>query len=426
MLIAQFLTSGRFEQLSGRIGIDHTMAFHKWAARVLLVVAIAHPLLFLLPLPVDRIELSWTSLLTMLGSPRFMSGTVALVLLTIIVALAVLRDRLPVPYEVWRASHGLLSLAAMWLASIHAIGVGTYSREGVLTVLWPALAAAATALFLGVHAVKTYRMRTGGWQVASVRLVADRLWELVLRRDGGRPLQYRAGQFAWLAIGTPRLLLLDNPFSLASSPAAGESLIFLIKEAGDFTRSVGQIEPGTSAGVDGPHGSFTLEGLDASAIVLVAGGAGIAPMLGILRDLAARRDARPVRLLYGGRDRDDLIDPAQILSIGALLDFEGQFFIEKAEEGWPYQTGRVGPTELARALRGLVPRRTAVMICGPGPMTAAIADAAERLDVPPKLIRYERFDYAGGHRARKDKRATAAFWGLALLILAVGTAFALR
>ena len=39
-LVVQFVTSGRFEFLSGRIGIDVTMAFHKWSAWALVVVVI--------------------------------------------------------------------------------------------------------------------------------------------------------------------------------------------------------------------------------------------------------------------------------------------------------------------------------------------------------------------------------------------------
>ena len=33
-LAVQFITSGRFEKLSGRVGIDVTMAFHKWLSLI--------------------------------------------------------------------------------------------------------------------------------------------------------------------------------------------------------------------------------------------------------------------------------------------------------------------------------------------------------------------------------------------------------
>ncbi len=44
LLFLQFLSSGRYESLSGRIGIDCTMGFHRIAAIVLLVLALLHPL----------------------------------------------------------------------------------------------------------------------------------------------------------------------------------------------------------------------------------------------------------------------------------------------------------------------------------------------------------------------------------------------
>jgi len=44
LLYLQFLSSGRYERLSGRIGIDRTMGFHRVAAGTLLLFAILHPL----------------------------------------------------------------------------------------------------------------------------------------------------------------------------------------------------------------------------------------------------------------------------------------------------------------------------------------------------------------------------------------------
>jgi hypothetical protein len=39
LLFLQFLSSGRYESLSGRIGIDRTMGFHRIAAFALLLLA---------------------------------------------------------------------------------------------------------------------------------------------------------------------------------------------------------------------------------------------------------------------------------------------------------------------------------------------------------------------------------------------------
>jgi predicted ferric reductase len=427
MLLLQFLTSGRYETLSGGVGIDVTMGFHKWAARLLLVIVILHPLLLQFPLTGDRLDNFWLRLGAALTAPRYLTGTVALVLVVLVVLLAILRDRLPAPYEIWRASHGLMVLAAAWLAVLHARGVGTYSRAGALAVLWPSLAVVATALLLGVHLVKSFRMRRQGWRIVANRKVADRMWELTIGPEEGQPgLDYRAGQFAWITFAPRRLLILDHPFSIASSPAAGSKLVFVIKEIGDFTRHVGELEPGRAVGIDAPHGSFTLADRDADAVVLIAGGVGIAPILGILRDLAVRGDRRPVRLIYAAGAPASMIDPKEIAAAGAGLDLKAQFVVEAAGEGWAYQVGRVGEAEFGVATEGLDPKRTAVMICGPAPMTVAVADLAARSGVPLHLVHYERFDYGGGRRSRKDRVITAWFWAMALAVLAAGTIFAIR
>jgi hypothetical protein len=49
------------------------------------------------------------------------------------------------------------------------------------------------------------------------------------------------------------------------------------------------------------------------------------------------------------------------------------------------------------------------LMCGPGPMVAAVADTLEDLGLPRDRIVYERFDYAGGHASRQDRRRRARF-----------------
>ncbi len=426
MLMLQFVTSGRYETMSGRVGIDVTMAFHKWAARILLVVVIAHPLLPHFPFSFDQMGAFFGDVGAMMVRPRYLSGTVALGFVIIIVVLALLRNRLPIPHEIWRASHGLMVLATVWIVAMHAIGVGTYSRDGLLRLLWPALAVVATALLLGVHLIKTYRMRHLPWRVVSNRKAANRLWEVKISPEGSHRLHFTAGQFAWITFAPRRLLLLDHPFSIASSPLGGETLTFLIKELGDFTRHIGEIEPGRLVGLDAPHGSFTLADRDADAVVLIAGGVGVAPIMGLLRDLQARADKRPVRLIYAAGSPASMIDPKAILAEAPDLDLKAQFVVEQPDDHWPYQTGLVDDNVLTVAFDGLDPGRIAVMMCGPPAMTAALADKVQGKGVPLHLIHYERFDYSGGHRSRKDWLITASFWAMAVSVLAVGTLFALR
>jgi predicted ferric reductase len=46
IILAEFLLSGRFRTVSGRVGMDITMRFHQLFARSALVLAMAHPFLY--------------------------------------------------------------------------------------------------------------------------------------------------------------------------------------------------------------------------------------------------------------------------------------------------------------------------------------------------------------------------------------------
>ncbi len=119
LLFLQLVSSGRFEFVSGRIGIDITMAFHKWMARLLAILVVAHPLFFILPLDPSRPNSAWNHLMALLSAPANLTGVVAFVLVLLIVLIGMFRDRLPITHEVWRASHGLMAVAAAVAALMH-------------------------------------------------------------------------------------------------------------------------------------------------------------------------------------------------------------------------------------------------------------------------------------------------------------------
>jgi ferredoxin-NADP reductase len=91
---------------------------------------------------------------------------------------------------------------------------------------------------------------------------------------------------------------------------------------------------------------------------------------------------------------------------------------ETSAPGFAGVVGRLGKTELETLLEGVDRAETVAMMCGPGPMVAAVADVLEDLGLRREAIVYERFDYAGGHASRQDRRRRARF-------LAVGAGLAL-
>ena len=138
----------------------------------------------------------------------------------------------------------------------------------------------------------------------SPRHPGDDSWLLSLGLDGA---SFASGMTAWLLL--PVLVLLGIwrtrlPYRYETWRLTHATLAALIAllglhhalGAGDFMSRVDDTPIGTTAWLDGPHGHFTLQGHSPPHIVFIAGGVGIAPSKGILRQLHAEHDPRPLQL----------------------------------------------------------------------------------------------------------------------------------
>lgn len=392
VLLVEFLLSGRFRSVSRGVGMDVTMRAHQLLARAAIAFALLHP--FLYTTPMAR-PLPWdvTRQMTVAhGALEIGTGIVAWVTLLVLVALAIGRRGVPLRYETWRLLHGLMALIVAVAGVTHAVTAGRYSADPLLAGLWGALLAVAVASLLWVYVGRPLRKSRRPWQVARVTPAAERTWELTLAPVGHAGLRYRAGEFVWLNVGNGAFSLKENPFSIASAPASGPEVSFVIKELGDFTRTVGTVAPGTRAWLDGPHGHLTLDGHPrAPGVALIAGGVGIAPMLSILRQMAATGDPRPRTLIYANRSADQIVAGAELERMRADNGLELIHVLGDPPPGWTGRTGLVTPDLLAASFAER--RDWLFVLCGPPPMLESVEAALLALGVPPANILGERFDY---------------------------------
>lgn len=392
MLLVQFVLTGRFRFVSGRIGIDRVMRLHQLMARMLTLMLVAHPFVY-------GIEDLWrapgayaAARAATFAAPAFASGVVAWVLLIVLTVFAIHKRRLPVSYEFWRATHGIGALAITLAGLHHALAVGQLSQARPLAVLWMVLAALAALTLAHVYLFPPWALRRRPYRVAEVRAVGPGRWLLALEAEGAA-LQYRGGQFVWLKFGPHPFTLRENPFSILSAPDGGRRLEFLIREAGDFTATLGTIAPGTRAWVDGPYGAFTLAPGNAP-VLLLAGGVGLAPILSLLRGAAAAGDRRRFHLIYGNRAPEQAVMRDAIAALQSRLDLHVDYVVSEPGQGWNGAVGEMDFATLAPLLRAARdPASARYYLCGPPPMVAAALAALARLGVPPAHISAERFDY---------------------------------
>jgi dihydroorotate dehydrogenase electron transfer subunit len=184
---------------------------------------------------------------------------------------------------------------------------------------------------------------------------------------------YRPGTFVHLRTGdssTP----LRRPFSIAR--VAGDEVILLFRVIGAGTGWLGACEPGDRIDAAGPLGTpFTL--VPASRrVFLVAGGLGLAPLLGLADELRATGGVENVDALFGVRTEDEipgpgLIDPPggpiwRIASDDGSAGFTGTV-VDLLEE----RLGEMAANGGEDSLSGLT-----VYASGPVPMLEAAAGVA--------------------------------------------------
>jgi predicted ferric reductase len=424
MLLLQFLTSGRLGIISRQMGLDVAMSFHRVAATAILLLIALHVSAHGLMDGEWRPSHVLARISHLLAAPSARTGVVAAALLAVLVLTARCFRGRGVRYEVWRLGHGIAAVAAVGLTADHAWRLGTYVREPAVALAFLTLTAWAAAVLALVYAVRPISTRRAGFSVERVTRLSADIVELVLRAGTPGSFPFKAGQFVWLTFGR-RHTVTDNPFSIASAPDELPILRFLIREVGDTTCSLVRLRAGVPVAVDGPHGNFVEEGREAGALIFVAGGIGLAPVLGILRSLQARADRRPIRLLVAGRSPNDLVALEEIVGMQRQLDLQVIVLVENPPVQGLVEHGRPSEAHLARLLYGINRKGVAAFVCGPPAMMDLISAALLSQGLHANQIAMERFDYDTAHDPVSRAIARRLWQVLALVGLGVA-AFAIR
>lgn len=233
-------------------------------------------------------------------------------------------------------------------------------------------------------------------EVVSIESMTRDIVSLRLRPAGAEPFQYKPGQYAGLTIpGTEE----HRSFSMATTPSQVDYVEFLIKKypGGRFS---GLLEDGISVGdtlrMVGPYGGCTLKDGHVLPIVAIAGGAGMAPVLSLLRQLAEIESTRPVHFYYGARTVEDLFLLDEIAETGkSLRDFS---FVACLSESMPPDwaapagvEGAVGNVTDVVQQRESDLRSTEVYFCGPPPMVDAALAMISQHGTPSDQVFYDKF-----------------------------------
>jgi propane monooxygenase reductase subunit len=226
--------------------------------------------------------------------------------------------------------------------------------------------------------------------VAAVEPLTPDIVRLALDIDAGDEIPYRTGQYVDIGVpGTDQW----RSFSMAGLPGEGPGgrLEFLIKRypGGMFSGLLdGTLSPGDALTVKGPYGTCVMRDAPDRDLILLAGGAGMAPVLAQLRGLAATGSARHTRFYYGARTERDLFALDEIAKLGAgLTDFAFLPALSEDPSG-SYEQGLI--TEVVDRHEGDLSGADAYL-CGPPPMCDAAMELLTGKGMPEERIFLDKF-----------------------------------
>jgi len=238
-------------------------------------------------------------------------------------------------------------------------------------------------------------IQTVSAQIVVNEPVTHDLRRVVLGLVDPTELKFFPGQYVDITVpGTEE----TRSFSMANtSSKESHQLEFLIKmlPGGHFSGLLQEgLRPGAELEVVGPFGVFTLRDGRTSDLIMVGGGAGLAPILGLVRSLAESGSTRRTVLYYGARRRKDLCLDEVLAELHQKMPSFTYVpaLSDPDDEPWDGEVGMV--TDVVRRHEADLSGADCY-VCGPPPMVEAAMDTLSALGAETSHIYYDKFTTTG-------------------------------
>ncbi|MGD2039445.1 MAG: FAD/NAD(P)-binding protein [Anaerolineae bacterium] len=178
---------------------------------------------------------------------------------------------------------------------------------------------------------------------------------------GGQSLGNEPGQFVEVSL----LGIGEAPISISSSPSRSNGTFELcVRQVGDVTRAMHQLEPGAALGIRGPFGNpFPVAKMKGKDVLLAAGGLGLAPLRSLINEILDQRGSfGRVIVLYGTKQPSEILFHEELAEWAGRDDVEFHMTVDRGDETWQ---GHVGVITTLFPKITINPRNTIAATCGP-------------------------------------------------------------
>jgi predicted ferric reductase len=392
LMLLQVLLMARIPVAERAFGQDRLARWHRWAGFSSFVLLLAHVVLVVAGYAATSgqglLPQAWR---LVVDYPGMLLAAAALGLFVLVVATSLRAARRRLRYESWHLLH-LYAYLGVGLALPHQLWTGAdFIDSPAARAYWWSLYVAALGSVLvfrlGVPAWRSLRHRLSvtavvpeGPGVVSVHLRGRRLDRLPVR----------AGQFFLWRFLSGTGWSRAHPYSL-SAPPAGDRLRITVKAAGDGSRGLARVAPGTPVLIEGPYGALTGAHYRGGGVTMLACGIGVTPLLALLYELPYAPGQAV--LAYRARAGADLVLRAELERLAAERGVRVAYLTGPRPPRPSWLPAALAGHRDADVLRQISPyvARHDVYICGPTGWMDAARAAAGAAGVPAARIHLERF-----------------------------------
>jgi len=383
LVLVQVVLMSRLPWLDRWIGTDRMSAWHSANGQYTILLLVAHTVLIVSGYAAaDHVSIVHETSVFITSYADVLAATVALGVLIFVGATSVRVARRRLRYETWYLLH-LYTYIAIALSFSHQLANGDdFVTHPGNRALWIGLYVATFGSLAWFRVIVPIENGVRfGLRVESVEPAGPEAVSVWVRGRGLDRMRAEAGQFFRWRFVTKGQWWHAHPFSLSAAPT-DTRLRFTVKIAGDHTRAVRDLEPGTRVIAEGPYGNLARR-RTREKIVVIAGGIGITPLRAMLETFPGHPG--DLVLVYRARTEADVLFRAELDHLAAIRGVHVDYVLGSRDDGRD-------PLDAA-ALKNLVPdvaERDAFLCGPPGHMHHAIL-TLRSLGVARSHIHYERF-----------------------------------
>jgi predicted ferric reductase len=293
------------------------------------------------------------------------------------------RARAKIKYETWWTIH-LYTYLGIALSFMHQIQTGVmFINHPLNRAYWIALYVVVAASIITwrviVPLTKSFKLKL---KVEKVEVEGPGIISIYVSGKNIAKLGAKGGQFFNWRFLTSDHWYQSHPFSLSAAPKHNQ-LRLTVKNLGDHSSSLINLEKGTRVMVEGPYGTFTASRTDIRRpLVLIGGGVGITPIRAMIEDMPPHTS---VDLIYRTSRTEDLIMKTELETLCTEKGIRLHLMAGSRS---------IYPLD-AKALKSLIynVRDAEFYVCGPSTLTDAIKKAALDLKMPASRVHHEIFEY---------------------------------